>query len=57
MAEEAEEYVSIFDLPKKVSRLKKEMREAAARLDFEKAAELRDRVQSLEKKELEYREI
>ena len=51
----AEEYVSIFDLPKKVSRLKKEMREAAARLDFEKAAEIRDRVKSLEKVALEYR--
>ena len=55
VAEEAEEYVSIFDLPKKVSRLKKEMREAAARLDFEKAAEIRDRVKSLEKVALEYR--
>ncbi len=55
VAEEAEEYVSIFDLPKKVSRLKKEMREAAARLDFEKAAEIRDRIKSLEKVELEYR--
>ena len=55
VAEEAEEYVSIFDLPKKVSRLKKEMREAAARLDFEKATEIRDRIKSLEKVELEYR--
>ena len=55
VAEEAEEYVSIFDLPKKVSRLKKEMREAAARLDFEKAAEIRDRIKSLEKVELEYK--
>ena len=55
VAEEAEEYVSIFDLPKKVSRLKKEMREAAARLDFEKAVEIRDRIKSLEKVELEYR--
>ena len=55
VAEKAEEYVSIFDLPKKVSRLKKEMREAAARLDFEKAAEIRDRIKSLEKVELEYR--
>ena len=55
VAEEAEDYVSVFDLPKRVSRLKKEMREAAARLDFEKAAELRDRIKSLEKKEMEYR--
>jgi excinuclease ABC subunit B len=55
VAEEAEEYISIFDLPKRVSRLKKEMREAAARLDFEKAAEIRDRIKSLEQKELESR--
>jgi len=55
VAEEAEEYASIFDLPKRISRLKKEMREAAARLDFEKAAEIRDRIKSLEKVELEYR--
>jgi protein-arginine kinase activator protein McsA len=31
------------------------MREAAGRLDFEKAAEIRDRIKSLEKTELEYR--
>ena len=55
VAEEAGEYVSLFDIPRVLSRLKKEMREAAGRLDFEKAAEIRDRMKSLEKTELEYR--
>ena len=54
-AERPEEYVSVFEIPKLVSRLKKEMREAASRLDFEKAAEVRDRIKSLEQTELEYR--
>ncbi len=54
-AEEPEAYISVFDIPKLIGRLKKEMRQAAAKLDFERAAELRDRIQSLEKRELEYR--
>jgi excinuclease ABC subunit B len=57
VAEEPEEYVSIFEIPKRVSRLKKEMREAASKLNFEKAAEIRDRIKSLEERELENREI
>jgi protein-arginine kinase activator protein McsA len=32
------------------------MREAASKLNFEKAAEIRDRIKSLEERELEYRE-
>jgi len=55
VAEKAEEYLSVFDIPKRLARLKKEMREAAARLDFEQAAEIRDRIRSLENRELEYR--
>lgn len=54
-AEQPGDYVSIFEIPKLVSRLKKEMREAAAKLDFEKAAGLRDRIKSLEEREMEYR--
>ncbi len=54
IAEEAEDF-SLFDIPRLISRLKKEMREAASRLDFEKAAELRDRIKSLEKTEMELR--
>ena len=57
VAEEPEEYVSIFEIPKRVSRLKKEMREAASKLNFEKAAEIRDQIKSLEERELENREI
>jgi excinuclease ABC subunit B len=55
VAEEVGDYVSLFDIPRVLTRLKKEMREAAGRLDFEKAAEIRDRIKSLEKTELEYR--
>ena len=56
-AEKPEKYVSLFDIPKLVSRLKKEMREAASKLDFEKAAEIRDRLKSLEEDELAARSI
>jgi excinuclease ABC subunit B len=55
VAEKPEDYVSIFDIPKLLTRLKKEMREAASKLDFEKAAEIRDRIKSLEETELETR--
>jgi excinuclease ABC subunit B len=55
-AEKPEEYVSLFEVPKLIVRLKKEMREAASRLDFERAAELRDRIQALQEKELDTRE-
>ncbi|HHO54061.1 MAG TPA: excinuclease ABC subunit UvrB [Deltaproteobacteria bacterium] len=41
-------------IPNLVKRLRKEMREAAGRLEFEKAAELRDRVQDLEAYMLEH---
>ncbi|MBU1208977.1 MAG: excinuclease ABC subunit UvrB [Proteobacteria bacterium] len=55
IAEQPGDYVSVFEIPKLVSRLKKEMRTAASKLHFEKAAELRDRIKSLEERELEYR--
>ena len=54
-AEKAEEYVSLFEIPKLVTRLKKEMRAAASKLDFETAAEIRDRIKALEQREMEYR--
>jgi excinuclease ABC subunit B len=54
-AEKGEEYVSLLEIPKLISRLKKEMRAAASKLDFEKAAELRDRIKALEEREMEYR--
>jgi excinuclease ABC subunit B len=57
VAEKPGDYVSLFDLPRVISRLKKEMREAASQLDFERAAEIRDRIKSLEQQELEAREV
>ncbi|OPY06608.1 MAG: UvrABC system protein B [Syntrophaceae bacterium PtaB.Bin095] len=54
-AEKGEAYVSLLEIPKLVSRLKKEMRAAASKLDFEKAAEIRDRIKALEEREMEYR--
>ncbi|MDH4163013.1 MAG: excinuclease ABC subunit UvrB [Nitrospirota bacterium] len=51
-AEEAGEYVPTVDIPKLISRLDKEMRQAAKELDFETAAELRDKIRSLRQKEL-----
>jgi len=56
-AEEPEEYISLLEIPKLIARLKKEMREAASRLDFERAASLRDRIKALEAKELAYRGV
>ncbi len=44
--------VDPLDLPKTIARLEKEMREAAARLEFERAAEIRDRVEELRGREL-----
>lgn len=50
-AEEARELpdVSLESMPGAIARLRAEMKAAAAKLDFERAAELRDRVKSLEK--------
>ncbi len=56
VAETPEEYgVHLKDIPKLVKRLRKEMLAAAKTLDFEKAAELRDRVKRLEETELALR--
>jgi excinuclease ABC subunit B len=41
------------DLQKEIKKLKKQMLEAAQELEFEKAAELRDRMLELEKESLE----
>jgi len=47
-----EEYFSLQDISKGIKKLRKEMREAASRLEFERAAELRDRIQRLEEMEM-----
>jgi excinuclease ABC subunit B len=44
------------ELPPLIRKLKKDMKEAAEQLDFEKAAALRDRIRELEKSELALRE-
>jgi excinuclease ABC subunit B len=50
-AEKGGEYRS-EELPRVIQRLKKEMKKAAEQLDFETAAELRDRIRTMEEKEI-----
>src|SRR4029077_6827336 len=45
------------ELPRMIRQLKKEMKQAAEQLEFEKAAELRDRIRGLEERELKVREL
>ena len=52
VAEAAAEYTNLGELKKKIEELKKGMLSAAADLDFEKAAEIRDQMLILEKREL-----
>jgi len=47
-----EGYISPKDIPKMIEKLRKEMKEAAGRLEFERAAELRDKIHELEETEL-----
>jgi len=51
-AEDAGEYVPTVNIPQLISRLDKEMRAAAKALDFETAAELRDKIRSLRQQEM-----
>ncbi len=44
------------ELPRMIRQLTKEMKQAAGQLDFEKAAELRDRIRELEERDLALRE-
>jgi excinuclease ABC subunit B len=52
VAEAREEYITPREIPKVVKKLRREMREAAQELDFEKAAILRDRIRQLQEAEL-----
>jgi excinuclease ABC subunit B len=52
VAEEAEQYMPASEIPRIVASLKKEMKRAADELDFERAAELRDRMRRLQETEL-----
>jgi len=52
VAEPKKEYRAIKNIPKEIEKLKKQMREAAQQLEFERAAELRDRIKKLEEMEI-----
>jgi len=54
-AEKGSRYGSA-ELPRVIRQLKKEMKQAAEQLEFEKAAELRDRIRELEQRELTLRD-
>jgi excinuclease ABC subunit B len=56
VADEAAEYLSVEQFPKQIADLERQMRKAAADLEFEQAAELRDRIQRLRQQELALRE-
>jgi len=47
-----EGYVSVKEIPAMIQKLKKEMKEAASHLEFERAAEIRDKIVRLEETEL-----
>jgi excinuclease ABC subunit B len=53
VAEGETEYLSPREIKRRIDRLRKEMLDAAAKLDFEKAARLRDELFDLEKRYLE----
>ena len=52
LAAEKETNYGPKELPRLVQRLKKEMKKAAANLEFERAAELRDRIRAMEEQEI-----
>jgi excinuclease ABC subunit B len=55
VAERAERY-DPKETPRMIERLKKEMKQAAANLEFERAAELRDRIRQIEERDLGLKE-
>jgi excinuclease ABC subunit B len=52
VAESEEEYLSTQELTARIEQTKKEMKQAAAALEFEQAAALRDRLHTLEQRAL-----
>jgi excinuclease ABC subunit B len=52
VADVEEGYVPLKEIPTMIQKLKKEMKETAARLEFERAAEIRDKINRLEELEL-----
>ncbi len=55
VADVEEGYVSLKEIPAMIQRLKKEMKEAASCLEFERAAEIRDKIHRFEEIELKMR--
>ena len=49
--------VASEDIPRLIKKLRKDMKAAAERYDFERAAELRDRIFTLQERELDVREV
>ena len=49
--------VASEDIPRLIKKLRKDMKAAAERYDFERAAELRDRIVTLQERELDVREV
>jgi excinuclease ABC subunit B len=52
IAEESARYGTVEDLEKEIMRLEKQMSRAARKLDFERAAQLRDRIRFLKQQEI-----
>ena len=52
IAEESAKYQTVEDLQKEIGRLEKQMNSAARKLDFERAAQLRDRIRYLKQQEI-----
>ncbi len=55
VAEDAADYIPVDEIPERVAALRKDMKKAAAELEFERAAELRDEIQRLQEHELAMR--
>jgi excinuclease ABC subunit B len=55
VSDRKEEYLPIREIPAMVQKLKKEMKEAADHLEFERAAELRDKIHRFKEMELKMR--
>ncbi len=52
-AEDEDEYIATLDFDKTIKTLKKRMKAAADKMDFEQAAQYRDRIRELEKRQIE----
>ncbi len=51
-AQDPDFHLKLEELPKKIDELRKEMKKAAERMEFEKAAEIRDRIKKLRDQEM-----